>query len=42
MREEKREVMKRITTLIIHACKEVRFQGVEAVTYYSTSAPPQR
>jgi hypothetical protein len=33
MREEKREVMKKITTLILYACKEVRFHQVEAVSY---------
>jgi hypothetical protein len=33
MREEKREVMKKITTLILYACKEVKFQCVETVTY---------
>jgi hypothetical protein len=33
MREEKRELMKQITTLILYACKEVKFQCVETVNY---------
>ena len=33
MREEKREVMKKITTLILYACKEVKFQSVDTVSY---------